>query len=134
MFSNFRPFFEVIRLTSKFVLPQLDGPAMMQRIEFGSRALCFRVSDFTDGSHSFLLSTGMSIDCLLNCILNSTNTNLDKFQFLNSYETLVCLSVTVKMLSERESQPAKGGSFIDSIINKMPFEMHVPTYNFCGPG
>ncbi|KAK9872602.1 hypothetical protein WA026_018736 [Henosepilachna vigintioctopunctata] len=28
----------------------------------------------------------------------------------------------------------KGGSFINSLIDKLPFELHLPTYQFCGPG
>lgn len=27
-----------------------------------------------------------------------------------------------------------GGSFLDKLINKLPFELHVPGYEFCGPG
>lgn len=28
----------------------------------------------------------------------------------------------------------EGGSFVDSIINKLPVELHIPGYEFCGPG
>lgn len=28
----------------------------------------------------------------------------------------------------------KGGGLIDSIINNLPFELHLPGYQFCGPG
>lgn len=27
-----------------------------------------------------------------------------------------------------------GGSLLDNLINKLPFELHVPGYEFCGPG
>ena len=27
-----------------------------------------------------------------------------------------------------------GGSFLDSMVNKLPFEMHLPRHNFTGPG
>lgn len=28
----------------------------------------------------------------------------------------------------------KGGGLINSLINKLPIELHIPTYNYCGPG
>lgn len=27
-----------------------------------------------------------------------------------------------------------GRGLINSAINKLPFELHIPSYNFCGPG
>jgi len=27
-----------------------------------------------------------------------------------------------------------GGSLVDKVINTLPFEGHIPGYNFCGPG
>ena len=27
-----------------------------------------------------------------------------------------------------------GGSFLNSLVNKLPFEMHLPRHNFTGPG
>ena len=27
-----------------------------------------------------------------------------------------------------------GGSFLNSLVNKLPFEMHLPGHNFTGPG
>ena len=29
---------------------------------------------------------------------------------------------------------ATGGSFLNSLVNKLPFEMHLPGHNFIGPG
>ena len=29
---------------------------------------------------------------------------------------------------------AIGGSFLNTLVNKLPFEMHLPGYNFTGPG
>ena len=29
---------------------------------------------------------------------------------------------------------ATGGSFLNSLVNKLPFEMHLPGHNFPGPG
>ena len=29
---------------------------------------------------------------------------------------------------------AGGGSFLNSLVNKLPFEMHLPGHNFTGPG
>ena len=27
-----------------------------------------------------------------------------------------------------------GRRIVNSVINKLPFELHIPGYNFCGPG
>ena len=27
-----------------------------------------------------------------------------------------------------------GGSFLNTLVNKLPFEMHLPEHNFAGPG
>lgn len=29
---------------------------------------------------------------------------------------------------------ARGGGIVDSLINKLPVELHIPSYQFCGPG
>ena len=29
---------------------------------------------------------------------------------------------------------AAGGSFLNTLVNKLPFEMHLPGHNFTGPG
>jgi len=28
----------------------------------------------------------------------------------------------------------KGGGLLNSVIDKIPFEIHIPSYEFCGPG
>lgn len=28
----------------------------------------------------------------------------------------------------------RGGGIVDSAINSLPFEMHIPGYQYCGPG
>lgn len=28
----------------------------------------------------------------------------------------------------------RGSGFVDKIIDKLPFELHLPSYNYCGPG
>lgn len=30
--------------------------------------------------------------------------------------------------------PKLGNGLINNIIDRIPFELHVPTYKFCGPG
>ena len=32
------------------------------------------------------------------------------------------------------SRDATGGSFLNTLVNKLPFEMHLPGRNFTGPG
>lgn len=34
----------------------------------------------------------------------------------------------------RKSEMKRGDGIIDKIIDKVPFEMHVPGYQYCGPG
>lgn len=41
---------------------------------------------------------------------------------------------TVKRVSPKSGIKAKGRGLINSLINKLPFELHLPSYNFCGPG
>lgn len=35
---------------------------------------------------------------------------------------------------ERKKKSKSGGSLLDEAINKLPFELHVPGYQYCGPG
>lgn len=28
----------------------------------------------------------------------------------------------------------RGSGFVDKLIDKLPFELHLPNYNYCGPG
>lgn len=30
--------------------------------------------------------------------------------------------------------PKKGKGIVNSVINKLPIELHLPNYRFCGPG
>ena len=32
------------------------------------------------------------------------------------------------------NRDATGGSFLNTLVNKLPFEMHLPGHNFTGPG
>lgn len=34
----------------------------------------------------------------------------------------------------REKRTKRGRGFVNSLINKLPFELHLPGYQFCGPG
>lgn len=36
--------------------------------------------------------------------------------------------------SRRKVGTRKGCGFINTLINKLPFEVHIPGYNYCGPG
>lgn len=33
-----------------------------------------------------------------------------------------------------QSEQKQGSGFIDKLIDKLPFELHVPNYQYCGPG
>ena len=39
-----------------------------------------------------------------------------------------------KTKSQFIKRDATGGSFLNSLVNKRPFEMHLPGHNFTGPG
>lgn len=39
-----------------------------------------------------------------------------------------------RKVSHRLNVKRKGGGIINTLINKLPFELHIPTYQFCGPG
>lgn len=34
----------------------------------------------------------------------------------------------------KKLKPKRGGSLLDKAINSLPFELHVPGYQYCGPG
>lgn len=41
----------------------------------------------------------------------------------------------MKLYNSHKSVIRKGGlGFVDKLINKLPVELHIPSYNFCGPG
>lgn len=37
-------------------------------------------------------------------------------------------------VSDTKRFSVKGSSLINTLVNKLPIELHIPTYNFCGPG
>lgn len=37
-------------------------------------------------------------------------------------------------MERRSAKRSKGSGFLNSIINSLPFEAHLPGYHFCGPG
>ena len=39
-----------------------------------------------------------------------------------------------KLRLNSSKRDATGGSFLNSLVNKLPFEMHLPKHNFTGPG
>ena len=39
-----------------------------------------------------------------------------------------------KTMNQFIKRDATGGSFLNSLVNKLPFEMHLPGHNFTGPG
>lgn len=38
------------------------------------------------------------------------------------------------MIIHRKKKFKKGHGLINKVINKLPFELHLPGYNYCGPG
>lgn len=39
-----------------------------------------------------------------------------------------------KCINSRSGTRKKGAGLVNSLINKLPFELHIPGYNYCGPG
>ena len=39
-----------------------------------------------------------------------------------------------KLRLNSSKNDATGGSFLNTLVNKLPFEMHLPGHNFTGPG
>lgn len=34
----------------------------------------------------------------------------------------------------RKKSAKRGSGLLDKLIDKLPFELHLPNYNYCGPG
>ena len=43
-------------------------------------------------------------------------------------------SICGKTKTQFIKNDATGGSFLNTLVNKLPFEMHLPGHNFTGPG
>lgn len=39
-----------------------------------------------------------------------------------------------KPAAKKKRKQVRGKGLVNSIINKLPFEMHIPSYHYCGPG
>lgn len=39
-----------------------------------------------------------------------------------------------KLVNSKQRKSKQGRGFLNSIINKLPFEAHLPGYQYCGPG
>lgn len=42
--------------------------------------------------------------------------------------------VEPQVSAKKRGRKKKGSGFINSLIDKLPFELHIPTYQYCGPG
>lgn len=50
----------------------------------------------------------------------------------NKRSTVKCCGLKLKKKKSKEHKTGEG--FIDQAIDKLPFELHVPSYQYCGPG
>lgn len=50
----------------------------------------------------------------------------------NKKSTVKCCGLKLKKKKSKEHKTGEG--FIDQAIDKLPFELHVPSYQYCGPG
>lgn len=127
---------------------------MMHRIELGNRLLCLLFFDFFDVIKSSAFRTEMSSTCLTKRILNDTKELMHKTIIYSCSSSSLILSVVVNGSKNVKMRASKnemnknvqtkrnrkkssfkcGTGFIDKIIDKLPFELHVPSYQYCGPG
>jgi len=42
--------------------------------------------------------------------------------------------MVLKLKTVSSNQTSKGYGLVNKLINKLPFELHIPSYNYCGPG
>lgn len=155
MFSNFNPCSDSIKVINTLVFPQFDGPAMMQRMELGNNSLCFFFFDIPLNVDSSTFLTGMLIDCLMKRIISRTviKNRLQPVFNLVIPETFTCKQCSMDVQGEKKCKRTTrkkkkksikcclnnrvkrfGKGLIDRIIDKIPFELHVPNYQYCGPG
>lgn len=40
----------------------------------------------------------------------------------------------LSFIMSSKSKTSGGGSLLNSLIDTLPIELHIPTYNYCGPG
>lgn len=132
-FSNLSPLGFSISEINEFVFPHPDGPQIMHRNEFGSSGPC----RFAAGFELILLSifsTGSERRCLMKCILNETIEIIIRARvFIDVYlEVSHHLQSSCCLMNMKKYKIGCG--LINSAIDKLPFELHIPGYQYCGPG
>lgn len=50
------------------------------------------------------------------------------------FEYIFFLKMQKKQKKLKKNIPKKGKGIVNSLINKLPFEVHIPSYQYCGPG
>jgi len=67
---------------------------------------------------------------ILECLKNSTTTNTE---FLLDFCTMIS-QYQSKIVNNMLIEPKTGSGIVNNIINKLPVELHVPGYQYLGPG
>ena len=111
-FLKCRPFGEISKLSSKFVLPEFGAPTMRQRT-FGGRKWPF-----------FSSICSSKLGKLRSSMPDATRTK-------SMWKLVINVGVCKIYLTVRGMAKL---SLVDRLIKRLPFEMHLPTYRFCGPG
>lgn len=44
------------------------------------------------------------------------------------------MKATKRSILAKPLQKRRGAGLLNSVIDKLPFEVHYPTYQYCGPG
>ncbi|KAJ8911895.1 hypothetical protein NQ315_012309 [Exocentrus adspersus] len=54
--------------------------------------------------------------------------------FTDVYYVMLVYKDSSVINHQREQKRKRGSGFVNSRINKLPFELHIPDYQYCGPG
>ena len=61
---------------------------------------------------------------------NITTVTFKNGRLMRRCQCVTCGKIKCKFVKKEVS----GGSFLNSVVNKLPFELHLPGHNFTGPG
>ena len=61
---------------------------------------------------------------------NITNASSKNGRLMRRGQCVTCEKTKTKFIK----RDATGGSFLNTLVSKLPFEMHLPGHNFTGPG
>ena len=143
-FSNLSPLGCVMRANRLLDLPQFDGPQNIARVLLGNNSPCrlslFSVSTPTIASE---FMTGSLTDCFVKsmsrpyAVPKTTNyftINRAAYIAIQPQSKLALRRVMILYTLTTKHHRRQGRELINNLINKLPVELHLPSYQYCGPG